>query len=121
MKLKLDENLGPACVLALRELGHDVSSVHEQQLSSADDRRVIDVCSAEERCLVTLDLDFSNPLVFQPERYHGIAVYRIPGRITLKALIDCSRTLGRGLMSGDIRHRLWIIESGRIREYSPER
>lgn len=66
MRCKLDENLGRSAVEALESAGHDVSSIHRQQMSGADDRRVFGVCLAEARILVTFDLDFVNPLVFDP-------------------------------------------------------
>lgn len=50
----------------LRQAGHDVATVVEQGLTSADDSVLIGVCHSEKRCLVTLDLDFSNPLQFNP-------------------------------------------------------
>jgi predicted nuclease of predicted toxin-antitoxin system len=76
----------------LAEAGHDVATVAEQGLSGAEDPRVIEVCGAERRCLVTLDLDFSNPFVFPPERYAGIAVLR-PRRLTSVELLATVNTL----------------------------
>ena len=38
---------------------------------------VIAACGSEARGLVTLDLDFANPLVFPPEDFAGIAVLRV--------------------------------------------
>jgi predicted nuclease of predicted toxin-antitoxin system len=72
--IKLDENLGERGRKLFADAGHDVATVADQGLSGADDRRVIEVCGVERRCLVTLDLDFSNPFVFPPEQYAGIAV-----------------------------------------------
>jgi len=60
MKLKLDENFGRRCVDSLTDSGHDVATVAGQQMSGAIDEVVIQRCLAESRCLVTLDLDFSN-------------------------------------------------------------
>jgi len=37
----------------------------------------VDGASWKNRCIVTLDLDFLNPLVFPPEDYSGIAVLRL--------------------------------------------
>ncbi|MGH9962769.1 MAG: DUF5615 family PIN-like protein [Pyrinomonadaceae bacterium] len=48
------------------------------------DKDVIQVCLAESRCLVTLDLDFSNPLRFRPAEYSGIAVIRVPAAQTIR-------------------------------------
>jgi predicted nuclease of predicted toxin-antitoxin system len=67
MRLKLDENLGHREAETLRKAGHDVTTVLEQNMCSASDLDLINVCSKEERCLVTLDLDLeihfsSNPL-----------------------------------------------------------
>jgi predicted nuclease of predicted toxin-antitoxin system len=78
MKLKLDENLGGGAFRYLKQVGYDVSSVVLQNLCGADDHSLIDVCTSEGRCLVTLDLDFSNPLQFPPASYAGIIVLRLP-------------------------------------------
>jgi hypothetical protein len=60
-------------------------------MQAASDAALIAACTAEARCLVTLDLDFANPLRFPPAGYAGIVV-----------------------------GKLWIIEPGRVREYLPE-
>ena len=74
MKLKLDENLGNAARAALEAAGHDVSTVPAQELQESLDDDLILQCKREGRALVTLDLDFANPLRFEPADYAGIAV-----------------------------------------------
>lgn len=120
MKLKLDENLGRRGIEALRAAGHDVATVWEQRLASAPDTEVIALCRNENRCLVTLDLDFSNPLRFHPASYSGIAVLRFPGRASQEKLAAAIKTLISGLESEDLIGRLWIVQPGTIREYEPE-
>ena len=120
MRLKLDENLGKASAELLEEAGHDVMTVQEQGLSSAPDRQLIEVCHDEGRCLVTLDLDFGNPLIFSHVEYSGVAVVRLPGRATPELLYVALRTLITGLEREIIVGKLWIVQPDRIREYQPE-
>lgn len=119
MKLKLDENLGQRGAELFRAGGHDVATVWEQNLTSASDRQVIAASHSEGRCLVTLDLNFSNPLRFPPWEYSGIAVLRLPSKTTDEDLFAVCQTLVNALARGDITGKLWIVERGRVREYRP--
>ena len=81
---------------------------------------MIDVCHREERCLVTLDLDFSNPLLFDPFRYSGIAVLRLPKKPAYEDLLDALKTFLASLEKSSIAGKLWIVSRGRVREYQPD-
>lgn len=120
MKFKLDENLGQAVADALRTAEHDVATVAEERLQGAPDRRVLDAARAESRCLVTLDLEFGNPLVFDPATYSGIVVIRLPARATHAALIEAVRTLLQAVTSRSVAGKLWIVHRNQVREYHPE-
>ena len=86
MKVKLDENLGNRAAALFGDFGHQVMTVSEQDLQGTNDDDLIDACRAEERVLVTLDLDFSNVLRFPPERYAGIGVLRLPHPVKLETI-----------------------------------
>ncbi|HYF51261.1 MAG TPA: DUF5615 family PIN-like protein [Planctomycetota bacterium] len=119
-KLKLDENLGERGAETLRTAGHDVCTVVDQRLTSSGDPDLLTTCSREGRCLVTLDLDFSNTLVFKPADYRGIAVIRLPARPSHEDLMLAVSTFVKALEIKSIDGQLWIVERGRIREYVPK-
>ena len=120
MNLKLDENLGSRGASLFRHAGHDVATVSGQRLCGVNDRDLIGICRDEYRVLVTLDMDFGNPLIFRPGEYHGIAVLRLPPRPCHEDLLDAIRTLISGLAGESIEGKLWIVQRGRIRAYQPE-
>ena len=120
MRPKLDENLGRGAAAQLQQAGHEVSTVPEQGLAGVSDRTLIEVCQAEGRCLVTLDLEFGNPLIFDPAHYPGIVVLRLPARPAPEGLVDAVQTLIGGLTQWSVAGKLWIIQRSRIREYQPK-
>ena len=75
------------------------------------------MCRREQRCLVTLDLDFSNPLRFKPWEYAGIAVLCLPAKPSHDDLLLVCRTLMATLAQETIIGKLWTVQRGRIREY----
>lgn len=119
VRVKLDENLGNRGAAMFRAAGHDVATVFEQGLTSASDEKVSEACRAEKRCLVTLDRDFANPFLFDPAEFSGIAVIRLPAKITEDVLTEAIEVLIAGFAKSDIRGRLWVVQKRRIREYCP--
>jgi hypothetical protein len=120
VKVKLDENLGRRSAERFRAAGHNVATVHEQGLSAASDPELIAACRSERRCLVSLDMDFANPLLFKPSQYTGIAVLRLPSRPSADDLLALVDLLAAELTVSPVEGRLLVVEPGRIRQYQPE-
>jgi len=78
MKIKLDENIDVRLAPIIAAAGHDVDTVKAEGLSGKPDETIYEPCRADARVVVTLDLDFSNPLRFDPAATEGIVVIRVP-------------------------------------------
>jgi len=87
MKIKLDENLPHRLATLLKNLGHEVHTLHEERLVGRPDAEVWEATQKESRFLITQDLDFSDSRKFAPGSHHGILLIRLrsPNR---RALIE---------------------------------
>jgi predicted nuclease of predicted toxin-antitoxin system len=85
MKAKLDENLPLQIASRLRELGHDVHTTQEENLSGCDDSELWVQAQQEGRTLITQDLDFSDNRRFTAGTHHGVVLVRLhsPSRLRL--------------------------------------
>lgn len=120
MRIKLDENLGSVRVVTwLRMAGHDVATVREQNLVSAPDVQLIEVCRRERRCLITCDRGFGNRFRFNPAHYSGIVLIRLSSRSTFEERREAIYTLIAGLDQADVTGKLWVIQDNSIQEYQP--
>ena len=114
MKFKLDENLPELVRVSLSELGHDTHTVAQEGLAGAQDETVLQACVAEDRILITLDLDFSDIRAYPPGSYPGIWILRPPKQTftVIEALVLAGirlSTLER------VRGQLWVIDEKRVR------
>jgi predicted nuclease of predicted toxin-antitoxin system len=115
MRVKLDENLGTRTQGQFRDAGHDVQSVLEEELGGATDADIFQVCQAEGRCLVTLDLDFSNVVIYPPERSAGIVVLRLSRNPSLNLLQVLVAQFLEAVEHTPVNGQTWIVEANRIR------
>jgi len=120
MLFKLDENLGDRGLKLLREAGYDAMSAREQQLCGLPDSQVINVCSLEKRCLITLDTDFADTLTYPPEKHTGIVLLRLPKKPVFGDIDVAVDTVIKALNRGaDITGKLWVVRYGTIRQFTP--
>jgi hypothetical protein len=58
--------------------------------------------------------------VFDPRKYHGIAVLRLPPKARFADILSAGRTLVDHLRKADPNGKLWVVQVGRLREYQQE-
>jgi predicted nuclease of predicted toxin-antitoxin system len=114
MKFKTDENLPAEATSILIQHGHDAMSVHDQRLAGHPDDDIAKVCRAEERAIVTLDLDFSDIRVFPPGDYFGIMILR-PEAPSISRIEQLLLRALAALQTQSITGQLWIVEEHRVR------
>ena len=120
MRFKLDENFGPKAALFLKDAGHDVMTVREEQLGGADDAAVMKACVTEKRVLITLDHDFGNVIQFPSESCSGIVVIELPPGQSPGAIVKGLETMLEALKENRLDRTLWIVEPGRVRIHQRE-
>jgi predicted nuclease of predicted toxin-antitoxin system len=120
MKFKLDENFGTRTLHLFQEQGYDVQTVQMEGLQGSPDTHLFEVCREEQRCLVTLDLDFSDVVRFPPSQTSGIVVIRVPRNPSLALLERMVRQFLQALTHTPVERHLWIVELTRIRIHEPE-
>lgn len=120
MKFKLGENFGTRAQHLFRDAGHDVQTVRNEGFKGCSDYYLYELCCTEQRCLVTLDLDFSDITRFPPDKAGGIVVLRVPRNPSLPLLEQLIRQFLQSLTQMSVEKRLWIVEIGRIRIHQSE-
>jgi predicted nuclease of predicted toxin-antitoxin system len=115
MKFKLDENFGQRTQDIFKKAGHDIHTVREEGLAGASDNSIYTICRQEQRCLITLDLDFADVIHFPPQTTGGIIVIRTPRNQNLSTLESLIRQFLQALKQDHVEGQLWIIEPNRIR------
>ena len=114
LRFKLDENLPRRVESALRDLEHDVETAFSEGLAGATDPTLLAACTAEDRVLVTLDLDFADIRAYPPGSHRGVWVLRPPSQ----AFDSVMNTVLAGVRLTTVERtagQLWVIDEKRVR------
>lgn len=114
LRFKLDENLPRRAEPTLRDLGHEVETVVSEGLAGVADPVVLGACTAEDRILITLDLDFADIRVYPPGSHRGVWVLR-PAEQTFSAIVDLVLSGVRLSAVERTVGQLWVIDKRRVR------
>jgi len=121
MRFLLDADLPRSSATTLRDLGYDVSDVRDVGLGDASDDEIFKRAQAEQRIIVTADLDFADVRTYPPGTHPGIIVLRLPDHFKIAGINHVIRTAMPELEQADIDQALVIVELGAIRIRRPVR
>ena len=114
MRFKVDENLPVEIATVLRQSGHDAETVQEENLGGFPDTQIGATCQQEERCLITLDLDFADIRAYPPSEYPGIIVFRLMHQDKQHVLSVLARAM-HVLSTEPLHGHLWVVDERRIK------
>jgi len=114
LRFKLDENIPRRVEPALRDLGHDVETALSEGLAGASDPDLFAACKAEDRVLVTLDLDFADIRGYPPGSHRGVWVLR-PASQTFAGVLNLALAGVRLAAVERTIGQLWVIDDKRVR------
>ena len=114
MRFKIDENLPEEAASALREAGHDASTIAAQGMEGDPDPNLASVCQREQRALVTLDVGFADIRTYPPGEHPGLVVLRLNRQDKPHVLSVLEQLLPR-LEEEPLAERLWIVDENRLR------
>jgi predicted nuclease of predicted toxin-antitoxin system len=120
VKFKLDENMPADLATCLREAGHGVADVGGEGLGGEDDPSVLAAATAEERILLTFDLDFADIRHYPPGTHAGIVVFRLQDQ-RWRTLEGPVVRLLAGSQLADLEKGLAILDETRVRYKRPKK
>ena len=88
--------------------------VLDQLPAGTADWRVAEIVKAEQRALLTLDLDFADIRAYPPAEYFGIVVLRIRNTSS-GVVLPLIERLAAALAAESPDGSLWIVDEDRIR------
>lgn len=114
MVFKIDENLPIELAQVLIDAGHAASTVRDEALQGSPDTKIAEVCAAENKVLVTVDLGFADIRAYPPEKSPGYIVLRL-NRYDKDYTVRVVQGLLGLLAQEAVEHRLWIVEDTQVR------
>ena len=114
LRFKLDENHPRRVEPALHALSHDVETAVSEGLAGCADPTSLAACSAEDRILVTLDLDFADIREYLPGSHRGIWVLR-PANQAFDTILNLVLAGLRLAVHERTAGQLWVVDEKRVR------
>jgi predicted nuclease of predicted toxin-antitoxin system len=114
MRFKVDENLPKEVAELLTAEAHDAVTVNDEALQGSLDAKLAQICQAEDRILVTLDMGFADIRSYPPQTLPGLIVLRL-GNLDKNHILNTVRRTMPLIGQEPLAQRLWIVEETQIR------
>jgi predicted nuclease of predicted toxin-antitoxin system len=114
-RFKVDENLPIEAAEVLKAAGHDAFTIFDQGMVGDLDPKVASVCRAEDRALVTLDLDFSDIRTYPPADHPGIIILRPRNQAKPTVLALVNQLIAVLETDERLSGHLWIVQETGLR------
>lgn len=119
IRIKVDEDLPAEVAYALRNGGHDVLTVIDEQLRGIPDDRLWRIVQDESRCLFTADKGFANAVERPPGSHDGIVLLRHP-RESRSGYVALVESLLRGMDLDAVSGAIVVVTPDGIRLHRGE-
>jgi len=77
MRFLADAGISPRTVEFLRQSGHDAAHVRDYGMQRSPDRAIVERAQAEDRILLTFDLDFGEVLALGVRERPSVVIFRL--------------------------------------------
>ena len=114
MTFKVDENLPDEVAEQLQALGHQASTVAQEDLAGASDSEIIAAALAEERILITLDKGIANMVRHPPATHRGVVLLR-PGSLGRRTVLEFFGDHLQALLDLHLKDRITVVTDRGIR------
>jgi predicted nuclease of predicted toxin-antitoxin system len=114
LRFLIDMPITPLAVGRLEAAGHDAIHASNAGLALASDSEILETASAEDRIVVTADLDYPRLLALGWAKGPGLILFRGGSYSDSEMLALLDRVLARA-GELDLRHSITVVDRARIR------
>lgn len=114
MKFLVDQPVSPILVDWLRKSGHDAYHVRERSLSRSPDSDLFERAVAEDRIIITADLDFCRIIALSGIESPGLILFR-GGSLTDDQMLKLLKTVLERVSEDQLSRSVVVIDRGTLR------
>ncbi len=114
MNFLVDQPVSPLLAAWLRENGHDAVHVRERGLSAAADSSLVELAIAEQRVLITADLDYPRLIALSRQDRPALTLF-LAGNITDIQMLGLLQRVSREVEPGLLVQSVSVVHEHSIR------